>query len=79
MLIKGVYRHYKGPLYRVLHVARHHETNEPFVVYQSLERGTINVREFKDWNELVVPIADAVGVDGDPITVSRFVLDVPEE
>lgn len=32
----GVYRHYKGRDYRVLHLARHSETLEPMVVYQML-------------------------------------------
>lgn len=32
--IAGVYRHYKGNLYRVLCVAKHSETLEDMVVYQ---------------------------------------------
>lgn len=32
----GVYRHFKGNLYRVLSVATHSETLEPMVVYQAL-------------------------------------------
>lgn len=37
----GTYRHYKGPLYDVLGVARHSETGESLVVYrpQYGERG----------------------------------------
>lgn len=37
----GLYRHYKGKDYRVIGVARHTETHEPLVVYQTLydERG----------------------------------------
>lgn len=39
--VGGLYRHFKGNLYRVLHVARHSETRESYVVYQALygERG----------------------------------------
>ena len=32
----GLYRHYKGNDYRVLHLARHSETREALVVYQAL-------------------------------------------
>ncbi len=60
----GVYRHFKGNLYRVLYVARHSETLEEMVVYQALygERG-IWVRPIHMWNEMV---------ERDGQTVSRF-------
>ena len=32
----GLYRHFKGNLYRLLYVAKHSETLEPMVVYQAL-------------------------------------------
>ena len=32
----GLYRHYKGNEYLVLHVARHSETLEEYVVYRAL-------------------------------------------
>ena len=48
----GLYRHFKGNLYRLLYVARHSETLEPMVVYQALygEQG-IWVRPALMWNE----------------------------
>lgn len=30
----GTYRHYKGNLYKVLHIGRHSETLEEMVIYQ---------------------------------------------
>lgn len=48
----GLYRHFKGNLYRLLYVAKHSETLEPMVVYQALygEQG-IWVRPASMWNE----------------------------
>jgi hypothetical protein len=37
VLQPGVYRHYKGGLYIVFYVARHHETGEEWVVYAPLQ------------------------------------------
>ncbi len=36
IILSGLYQHYKGNHYRVLHLARHSETEEPLVVYQPL-------------------------------------------
>ena len=50
----GLYRHFKGNLYRLLYVAKHSETLEEMVVYQALygEQG-IWVRPAAMWNEHV--------------------------
>lgn len=50
----GLYRHFKGNLYRLLYVAKHSETLEPMVVYQALygEMG-IWVRPAAMWSEHV--------------------------
>ena len=50
----GLYRHFKGNLYRLLYVAKHSETLEEMVVYQALygEQG-IWVRPTAMWSEHV--------------------------
>ena len=47
----GCYRHFKGGLYRLLSVARHSETEEWMIVYESLENGGVWVRPANMWNE----------------------------
>lgn len=50
----GVYRHFKGNLYRLIGIASHSETLEPMVVYQALygEKG-LWVRPAAMWSETV--------------------------
>ena len=74
MIVPGIYRHYKGGLYRVLFTA-HDSTNGPregstVVVYVSLTTGRINVRAA---DQFVEPVG-AVGYASTP----RFAL-VDEE
>ncbi len=65
VLPDGRYRHYKGGYYRVIGVARHSETHEPFVVYFSLDNATgIWVRPHAMFTE---------PVDADGHQVPRFV------
>ena len=51
----GLYRHYKGKLYRVLDTVRHSETLEPMTLYQALygEKG-LWVRPAAMFEETVV-------------------------
>lgn len=53
-VVPGIYRHYKGNLYQVLHTARHSETEETLVVYRCLygEYG-VWVRPIEAFNEMV--------------------------
>ena len=54
MLQAGIYKHYKGQLYQVLHVATHSETREKLVVYQCLyEDYSIWVRPYEMFIEQV--------------------------
>ena len=50
----GIYRHFKGNLYRVIGIAKHSESLEPMVVYQALY-GTMElwVRPASMWCETV--------------------------
>ena len=52
--IGGIYRHYKGGTYKVLHIATHSETNEEMVVYQDLcDDNKIYTRPLKMFMEKV--------------------------
>ncbi len=45
----NVYRHYKGGLYRILHLARVEATDETLVIYQPHQGGTIWARPYDDF------------------------------
>lgn len=62
----GIYRHYKGNTYRVLHNAKSSETLEDMVIYQDVNApDKIWARPASMWN-------DDVEIDG--IIVKRFKL-----
>ena len=48
-----IYRHYKGNLYKIIALAKHSETTEDMIVYQSLENGQVWVRPKSMWNEII--------------------------
>lgn len=51
---KGIYRHFKGNRYEVLHLATHSETGETMVIYKALYGdGGIWARPLSMWNETV--------------------------
>lgn len=51
---KGIYRHFKGNLYKVIAVAKHSETEEDMVVYKALYGdGGLWVRPASMWNETI--------------------------
>ena len=62
----GIYRHYKGQLYQVLHTARHSETEELLVVYRAL------YGDYGVWVRPIAMFAETVPYDGQ--TVPRFEL-----
>jgi hypothetical protein len=45
-----IYRHYKGELYKVLHLAKNTDNNETMVIYRSIQFGTYYARPLTDWN-----------------------------
>jgi hypothetical protein len=47
------YRHYKGNIYKIIAIAKHSETTEEMIVYQSVKTGDTWVRPIKMWNEIV--------------------------
>ena len=53
VLLCGVYRHFKGGLYSLLHLARHHETDEWWVCYMSLRTGDVFIRPAAEWSQTV--------------------------
>ena len=65
------YRHFKGNVYRVLHIAKHSETLEDMVVYQAMygERGI--------WVRPLSMLEDAIERDGK--TIRRFSPNSAEE
>lgn len=63
---QGIYRHYKGNLYQVLHIARHSETEEVLVIYRCL------YGEFGVWARPLSMFTETVMVDGKE--VPRFTL-----
>lgn len=58
---RGIYRHYKGNLYQVLHTAQHSETEELLVVYRCL------YGEYDVWVRPLTMFTETVEVDGKEI------------
>jgi hypothetical protein len=49
-----IWRHYKGGLYKFLHLSTHTENGEVLVNYQSLHFGSYHSRPLDSWNGEVV-------------------------
>ena len=69
VISQGIYRHYKGSLYQILHTAQHSETEESLVVYRCL------YGEYGVWARPLAMFAETVTVDGKEIP--RFELIQP--
>lgn len=64
-----LYKHYKGGIYRILTLAKHSETQDTLVIYQSTEFGSVYARPLEMWFEDVNKSADEDGR-----VVYRFIL-----
>ena len=51
--IGKTYRHYKGNLYKIIAFAKHSETCEDMIIYQSVEKGDIWARPKEMWNNVI--------------------------
>jgi hypothetical protein len=51
--IGKTYKHYKGNLYKILGFAKHSETCEDMIIYQSTTTGDIWVRPRSMWNNVI--------------------------
>ena len=51
--IGKTYKHYKGNLYKIIAFAKHSETTEDMIVYQSTKDGATWVRPKYMWNEII--------------------------
>ena len=55
MVEKGLYRHFKGGVYRVIDIATHTETEEPMVIYRSKNQPErLWARPLSMWEETVI-------------------------
>ena len=51
--VENLYKHYKGNIYKIIAIAKHSETLEDMIVYESIDDGKIWARPYGMWNEIV--------------------------
>lgn len=63
--VNGIYKHYKGGIYKVLIKGTHTETSKEMVVYKSLKDGRIWIRPAEMFDEKVGDVwrFELLGVD----------------
>ncbi len=73
MILKiGIYEHYKGNRYRVIGIAKHSETLEDLVVYESLYENRVS----KLWVRPLSMFLGEVKVDGKEIPRFKYLTEV---
>ena len=53
IIIGKIYKHYKGNYYKIIAIAKHSETLEDMIVYQSTETDAVWVRPKSMWNDII--------------------------
>ena len=71
-IAQGIYRHYKGSLYQVLHTAQHSETEELLVVYRCL------YGEYGVWVRPLAMFAETVTVEGKQVPRFELIKDLAD-
>ena len=51
--IGEIYKHYKGNTYKIIAIAKHSETTEEMIVYQSTKDSQIWVRPASMWHNII--------------------------
>ena len=69
---QGIYRHYKGNLYQVLHTAQHSETEESLVVYRCL------YGEYGVWVRPLAMFSETVTVEGKQVPRFELIKDLAD-
>ncbi len=66
IVLKGIYKHYKGPLYKVHDLVRHSETLEELVLYETL----YDTEYGRMWVRPKTMFLETIEINGE--AVSRF-------
>lgn len=72
-LRSGIYKHYKGPRYLVLEVAKHSETDEELVVYRCL------YGKYDLWVRPLELFTESVIVNDEPVARFEYVGEMTDD